>query len=250
MEGFSIELERLRGVILRPLAVFFALSLALLVLRSGEMSLGGLHVPMPVVGTPSLASEMFLLAKSLLVPPSVLVVALGPVSVFMAPLLMAFLISALITFPYMLYSVATFLVPALYPKERAIMYRFALPSLVLFYLGASFGFFFILPTTFSILYSFAAPMDITPFFSLDTFMSSVFLLTLSIGILFLLPVVMVVLTRLSVISSGQWLRNWRGAIFIAIVLCAVITPDGSGITMVLLFIPLVFLYGVGDILSR
>lgn len=233
METFSYELKGLRGVILRPLILFFVVSLVLL-----------------VVGTPTLATRLFLAVKLYLLPPNVPLVALGPVSVFMAPMLLSFLISSLITFPYLLYSFGKYLRPALYPKERKVIYKFVLPSLILFYLGCAFGFFLIIPATFSILYSFAAPIGVTPYFSLDSFMSSVFLLTVSIGIIFLLPVVMTLLTRLTLVPHERWLQHWRGAIVASLIFCAVITPDGSGVTMIFLFIPLVLLYGIGIVLSR
>lgn len=233
MERFSHELEKLRWTILRPVILFFTVSLALL-----------------FIGTPTLANQFFLSAKSFLVPNSVLLVALAPVSVFMAPVVMAFLISLLITFPYALYSVEKYLRPALYPKERKVIYTFALPSLILFYLGCAFGYFIIIPATFSILYSFAGPIGVTPFFSLDSFISSVFLLTMSVGVIFLLPVIMILLTRLSLIPHEWWLRHWRGAILASLIFSAVITPDGSGVTMVFLFIPLMLLYGTGAALSK
>lgn len=233
MERFSHELEKLRGTILRPVVLFFVMSLALL-----------------VVGTPTAATRIFLSVKSYLVPPNVPVIALGPVSVFMAPMILSFLVSFLITFPYLLYSFGKYLQPALYPKERKVLYGFALPSLILFYLGCAFGYFFIIPTTFSILYSFAAPIGVTPFFSLDSFISSVSLLTVSIGIIFLLPVLMTALTRLSLVPHERWLQHWRGALVTALIFSAVVTPDGSGVTMFFLFVPLMVLYGVGLLLSK
>jgi len=48
----------------------------------------------------------------------------------------------------------------------------------------------------------------------------------------------------------QWLKKWKEVLVIALIFCAVITPDGSGITMVFLFIPLILLYGIGLILTR
>ena len=250
MERFSYELEKVRSAILKPLILFLIVSLALLVLSVGEITIGDLHIYIPVLGTPTLATEIFLSVKSYLLPHDVLLVALGPVSVFVAPMIMAFLISLLVTFPYLLYSIETFLRPALYPKERTVIYRFVLPSIILFYLGSAFGYFFIIPKTFSILYSFAAPIGVTPFFSLDSFVSSVFLLTMSVGAMFLLPVLMIILTRLSIIPYDRWLKHWRGAILTSLIFCAAITPDGSGITAVFLFIPLMVLYGIGAILSK
>ena len=228
MERFSYELEKLRGTLVRPVVLFFVVSLALLVL-----------------GTPTVATQIFLSAKSFHVPSNVPLVALGPVSVFMAPIVISFLISLLITFPYLLYSLGSYLRPALRPKERAAMYTFVIPSLILFYLGCAFGYFLLIPATFSILYSFAAPIGVTPFFSLDSFISSVFLLTVSVGFMFLLPMLMALLAKFSIMPYERWLKNWRGMLVIALIFSAVVTPDGSGITMVFLFVPLVLLYGVG-----
>jgi len=91
---------------------------------------------------------------------------------------------------------------------------------------------------------------VTPYFSLDSFVSSVFLLTVSVGVIFLLPVVMVLLTRLSIVPSEWWLKHWRGAVLASVIFSAVITPDGSGVTMVFLFVPLMLLYGIGAVLSK
>ena len=233
MERFSYELEKLRGTLVRPVVLFFVVSLALL-----------------VMGTPTFATQIFLSAKSFLVPSNVPLVALGPVSVFMAPIVISFLISLLITFPYLLYSLGSYLRPALRPKERAAMYTFVIPSLILFYLGCAFGYFLLIPATFSILYSFAAPIGVTPFFSLDSFISSVFLLTVSVGFMFLLPMLMALLAKFSIMPYERWLKNWRGMLVIALIFSAVVTPDGSGITMVFLFVPLVLLYGIGLVLCK
>jgi sec-independent protein translocase protein TatC len=68
--------------------------------------------------------------------------------------------------------------------------------------------------------------------------------------MFLLPVLMTVLTRLSIVSHEQWLRHWRGALVAALLFSAVVTPDGSGVTMIFLFIPLIVLYGIGLVFSK
>lgn len=250
MEKFSHELEKLRGTILRPIIVFCLVALALLILTPKDIIINGYSLPILWFGTPSLATEIFLSAKAFLVPPDVPLVVLGPVSAFVAPMIMAFLVSLLATFPYILYSFLHFIIPALYKKERKNLYIIVLPSLALFYLGCSLAYFIIIPQTFSILYAFASPIGVTPFFSLDAFISSVFLLTITVGLIFLLPVIMVMLTRLSIVPQKFWLKHWRGAILISLIFSALFTPDGSGVTMAFLFIPLIVLYGVGIVLSR
>lgn len=233
MGNFSYELKELKGAIIRPIIVFMAVAVALF-----------------VFGSPTFATQIFLSAKAFLIPKGVSLVVLGPVSAFIAPLLMVFLIAFLATFPYMLYSFMRFLMPALLERERRTLYLLLIPSLILFYLGCALAYFVIIPETFSILYSFAAPLGVTTFFSLDTFISSVFLVTISVGVLFLLPVVMVMLTRVGILSQQFWFIHWREAILSTVIFSAVITPDGTGVTMVFLSIPLLVLYGIGALVSR
>lgn len=250
METFSEEIEKLRQTVLRPLVLFFVLSVLFLVLSPTVLTIHDVHVPFLRVGTPSLATLVFLAVRSFLIPANVSLVVLGPVSAFVAPIIMAFLVSLLITFPYILFSFERYLRPALFDNERHILYTILVPAFILFYLGCALGFFFIIPKSFAILYAFASPIGVTPLFSLDSFISSVFLLTISTGAMFLLPVLMVLLSRLSLVSTEFWLSHWKGALITALIFSAVVTPDGSGVTMILLFIPLMILYALGIIFGR
>lgn len=209
--------------------------------------LGGVFL-FPVFGSPSLVTQLFLSAKSFLVPADIPLVALGPVSSFTAPIMTALLLTILLVFPYGLYLFGTFLRPALYQAERGALSRILLPALVLFYLGCTLAYTIIIPQTFRILYSFSAPIGVTPLFALDTFISTVFLLTLAVGLTFLLPIVMAILTRFRLVPQGFWLRHWRGAVLATVIFSAVVTPDGSGVTMVFLSIPLLVLYGLGAVM--
>ncbi len=229
------------------LAVLFTV---LLTCTTQEVSVAGQSFPLLVPGSPSLSVQLFLSAKETLIPVGIPVVALGPVSSFVAPILMAFLVALLLSFPFGLYFISRFLSPALHPAERRALARFIIPALILFYLGCALAYFVIIPQTFSILYSFAPSMGVAPFFALDDFISSVFFLTLTTGTAFLLPVAMTVLSRIGLISSHFWMRHFRVAIMIAILFSALITPDGSGVTMVFLSAPLLTLYFVGALVAR
>lgn len=235
--------------IIRPIGALLFVVAGLLTLTLREQSIGGILVAIPAFGSPSLATKFFLAAESFLIPAGVSIVALGPVSAFVAPIAMAFLLAFLITFPYVLYSFVCFITPAIQEGERRTLYAFLLPSLALFYLGCAFAYFLLIPETFSILYSFATPIGVTPLFSLDSFISSVFLLTTSVGLVFLFPVAMVMLTRLSVLPRGFWLKHWRSAVMCSVIFSAIITPDGSGVTMLFLLVPVALLYATGAFLS-
>lgn len=247
MGKISHELYELKRIIIRLGVVFLVVFVGFFTLTTEEYAFFGKHIPFLAFGEPSLATKLLLSAKSFLVPADVPVVALGPVSSFTAPITMAFLVTLLIIFPYALYSLVLFLRPALYQSEKRSLYSMMVPALVLFYLGCTLAYFVIIPKTFAILYSFAVPIGIAPLFALDDFISSVFLITLMVGLAFLLPIVMAILTRLGVVPRGFWLGHWRIAIVCIVIFSAVVTPDGSGVTMVFLSVPMAALYGAGAV---
>jgi sec-independent protein translocase protein TatC len=107
----------------------------------------------------------------------------------------------------------------------------------------------LIPATFKILYPFATNIGATPFFSLEEFMSSVFSLMVITGIMFLLPIFMVLLSFLGIVKPDFWISKLRFAALFFLIFTAIITPDGTGITMLILFFPLIGLYLIGCLLT-
>lgn len=250
MSGIAAELGELKGRIGRFVGVFLLVSFGLLSFTIHKVALFGVMVPVVVFGAPTLATQAFLSAKASLIPEGIAVVALGPVSSFLAPVMMTLLLALLITFPFGVCSIAGFLRPALRPHERQALSRTVIPALILFYLGCALAYFVIIPQTFAILYSFADPMGVAPLFALDDFILSVFALTVAIGLAFLLPIIMVLLSRIGLVPGAFWIRHFRGALLGTLIFSAIVTPDGSGVTMVFLSLPLLGLYGIGAFLAR
>lgn len=245
MEALAQELGILKQSVTRYVLALVVVIAFLLGCTLDSFTWSEFSIRVPLPGVPSLATQLFVSSQQALIPPQVPVVALGPVAVFMAPFLMALLVALLMTFPYALYLGVRFLWPALRSRERSLLLATLLPALGLFYLGCALAYFLIIPKTFSVLYSFAQPMGVTPFFALDQFIISVFCITLGVGLSFLFPVVMVLATRLGLVRPAFWSLHWRGALLGMLILAALITPDGSGLTMLFLFVPLAVLYGLG-----
>ncbi len=241
MNGFLFQIEVLKKIIARYALALLGVFGAFLFLTPEMFGWSGPDM------AASLATNAFLLMKQALVPSNVPIVALGPVAPFVAPILVAFLLALLLTFPFALFLLGRFLAPALRPDERRTLFLFALPTLVLFYAGIAFAYFLIIPETFSVLYSFADPVGVVPMFALDQLLSSVFLLTTLTGVAFLLPVVMTMLGRIGFIPPVFWVRHWRGAVLATILFSAIVTPDGSGVTMMFLSGPIIGLYAIGTV---
>jgi sec-independent protein translocase protein TatC len=70
-------------------------------------------------------------------------------------------------------------------------------------------------------------------------------LLLGMGLVFQMPVLMLVLGRLGVVSARFLVKNIKYAVLVILVLAALITPDGSPVTQVLVAGPLFGLYLVG-----
>ncbi len=226
------ELGELRSIFIRFALVLFALALFML-----------------SVGTPSIATHLFTVMKTSLIPQGVSIVALGPLSPFIAPISIAFMTAFIISFPYFLFSLMRYIAPALYDKERRALFILYFSSVALFFLGCIFAYFILIPYTLATLYSFAGPLGVTPFFSLDAFIATVFGLTVSTGIAFLVPIIMKVLSSVGLVPAKLWRSHWRVAMIVIVVFSALITPDGSGVTMAILSVPLLLLYGAGVLVS-
>jgi sec-independent protein translocase protein TatC len=150
----------------------------------------------------------------------------------------------------MIYRIFKFLSPALYKKEKRTVFKILLPSIILFFGGVVFSYVFIIPPTFKVLYSFNTILGVMPFFSVSEFIGWTLSLMFMTGVMFLLPVFMYILSFIGFVSSEVWFKNWRVALAVFLIVSAVITPDGSGVTMLLLSVPMITLYVTGAGLSR
>jgi sec-independent protein translocase protein TatC len=121
-----------------------------------------------------------------------------------------------------------------------------MPILLLFFAGVLLCLVVVLPFTFSLLYTYQTALgaNLLLLFA-DDFISFVLLFMLAFGLAFELPVLMYGLTALGIISSEFWKKNWRFAAIAIFVFGAIITPDGSGITMFLVALPMLALYVLG-----
>jgi sec-independent protein translocase protein TatC len=120
-----------------------------------------------------------------------------------------------------------------------------IPIVVLFLAGAIFSYVLIVPVALEFLYSFAGALPIETFVTVTELVGFVMTFVLGVGLSFELPVIMYVLTKMGVVDTGFWRRNIRYAIFGAAVYGAIITPDGSGVTMFMVAAPMIVLYLAG-----
>ena len=214
-----------------------------------EIIVMGKTLILPLPTNPSFATELFNYMTADLIPKGVTLIVTNPFTAFIVQIKIAFLLAFIFTLPFLLYRLIQYFSPALYVHERLSVLKVVIPSAFLFALGVVFSYFVLIPPTFSILYGFTGNIGATPFFTANEFVGTVLALAFATGIMFLLPVCMALMSRFGVVPSNFWKAQWRYALLFFLIISAIITPDGSGVTMVLLSLPMSGLYGIGYIAS-
>ena len=107
------------------------------------------------------------------------------------------------TVPYLLYQVWHFIAPALYQRERKLLWSVLFSSSVLFYVGVAFAYFIVLPWVFQF-FSAVAPSRVEVKPGMSQYFSFVVQLFLAFGFSFELPILIVVLDAAGVYTADRF----------------------------------------------
>ncbi len=251
--GFWEHVEELRQrlkVVLVGVLILFALFLT-----TSVGTFPGSQIPflVPALGTdsPNVATQFYTTVQNSLVPPSVGGIPLNrsfqqPWDAYIVMFKVAFFLAIVVGSPIITYELGRFISPALKPSEKRLILKITVPVLTLFLAGVILCFAVVLPFTFKLLFSQQNLMGAN-FLVIygDNFIDFVLLFSLGFGLAFQLPVIMYGLSAIGIVSADFWKRHWRIAVAGIFFFGALITPDGSGVTMMLVSIPMIVLYVFG-----
>ena len=151
--------------------------------------------------------------------------------------------------PYVLWQVWLFIAPGLYKRERRVVVPFLASGTLLFYGGAAFCYFFVMPAAFPALAAIAGA-DMKPILTMTEQLSLVLSMLLGFGIVFEVPVIIAFLSMIGLVSA-DWLAKYRRHAVIAnVILAAIVTPTGDPFNLALMAIPMILFYELGIILAR
>jgi sec-independent protein translocase protein TatC len=143
--------------------------------------------------------------------------------------------------PVIVYEIWMFIVPAIHPRTRRVVYWYTLPSLVLAAAGVAFCHFFVIRRVVAALLAITNQVA-TPTFGLQSTLNLILLMFLGFALVFQTPMVMIALARIGLINS-QLLRRYRKyAIMLILLTGGLLAPDASPITMMLLATPMYVLF--------
>jgi len=167
---------------------------------------------------------------------------------FMIRLKLAFLSSVLLCIPFIIYQGWRFVQPAVSIENKRFAKIWLISFVFLFYSGIAFVFMFIVPTAIGVFLSFIGS-DMVCTISAGDYVFFVAVLCFSIGFIFEFPLLIMILTRIGVLTPSFLIRNRKYSIVIIWVTAALITPRDV-LSQIMVALPLMGLYEISIVISK
>lgn len=249
---FIDHLKELRNRFLRIIVITIAIMMVCTVFGLHPVTINNysFYFLVPTVYN-NIASQVTLFLSENLVPPQVDLIQTAPGQALFAQIYVAILISISCSVPIIVREVLAFISPAIsITSKRKVVTTIVLPTAALFFAGILFSFYFTIPIILTFLYQYGQSIGVITFLNISDFVNFVLQFFIAFGISFQLPLIMFFLSFGSIVGEKFWIRNFKFALLIIIVFGAIITPDGSGITMWFISVPMMILYLIGVLLVK
>ena len=168
---------------------------------------------------------------------------------FSANIMVALYTGLILAFPFLVWEMWRFISPALYTNERKYARGSVFSISFLFFLGALFGYFIIVPLTVHFLGGWKVSEQVINQIDLNSYFQTIAFIPFSTGIVFELPILMIFLTKVGFITPAFLVKYRKHAIVVLLTLAALITPPDV-FSMVLVMLPLMLLYEVSILLTK
>lgn len=145
--------------------------------------------------------------------------------------------------PYIVFELFRFITPALYESEKRYSFAVVIAVYLLFTFGVLMSYFVIFPISFRFLGTYQVDSSIVNTITLSSYISTFTILTLIMGLVFQLPVIAFFLAKIGLITSGILSEYRKHAFVVIMIIAAIITPPDI-FTLILVTIPIYFLYEV------
>lgn len=143
--------------------------------------------------------------------------------------------------PYILFELFRFISPALYENEKKYSVQVATVIYLLFIIGVLMSYFVLFPISFRFLGTYSVAERVHSTITLDSYVETFTTLTLVMGLVFQLPVVAFALAKMGFTSSNILSKYRKHAFLVIMIVAAIITPPDI-MTLVLVTVPLYFLF--------
>jgi sec-independent protein translocase protein TatC len=194
----------------------------------------------------NIAIQITSFMEKMLLPPEVDLIQTAPGQAFFAQVYVSLLTGIIGSIPIIIKEIFGFISPAIGNQTKKIgIINVFLPIVSLCITGIVFSYIVVIPFTLNFLYKYGQAIGVATFLNINDFISFVLQFFLGFGIAFELPIVMYAIALTDIIDTLFWRKNFRYAALVLVIFGAIITPDGSGITMWFVAGPMITLYLLG-----
>jgi sec-independent protein translocase protein TatC len=249
IEGISQHLEELRKRIMRVIIAIGVIFLFVVSCHLYPVEVAGFQLYYPAIDPiDNIAAQITKHLKNNLVPEGVQLIQTEPGQALFAQMYVGALVAIVVGMPVIIKESVGFIKPALKEHEIKVTRSIALPALALFITGCVFSYFLVIPYMLEFLYMYGDASGLITFLNIMDFITFVLQYLLAFGVSFQLPLIMYALSVSGIVGDKFWRKNIRFAILAITIFGAVVTPDGSGVTMWFIAIPMMALYLGGMII--
>lgn len=154
-----------------------------------------------------------------------------------------------LSFPWLMYQLWSFVAPGLYHHERRWARAISLLTTICFVIGLAFGYYVLIPSMMSYIDT-VGNANIKDIISVTSYFSFFINMMLASGFIFELPMVTWVLARFGMVTAAFLNKYRRHAIVIILILAAVITPTPDPLTQLMVAVPLYVLFEISIVIAK
>jgi len=151
--------------------------------------------------------------------------------------------------PVIIYMIWSLIVPSLNKSNRMFSRITIIAAIILFYSGVAFVFFLLLPAAIKVMLGFVGK-DMISTIGAENYLTFILFFSLSMGVLFEVPVIILVLTRMGIVTPAMLTRKRKYAVVIIWIIAAIITPQPDPFSQAMVGVPLMIIYEISIIISK
>lgn len=177
------------------------------------------------------------------IPEGTKIIVLSPMEFILMRLQLSIVFALLLSIPLIIYEAFAFMEPGLFPNERKVFTRFIPASLLLFIIGASISYLFMIFFSINLLIGYVGDIA-TPMLVLKRFISFVSFMLLSFGLISQIPLIIYLGIKSELISSKDLKDKRKYAYALLLILALTLAPDPTPVTPLVIMAFLILVYEI------
>ncbi|MEI6887934.1 MAG: twin-arginine translocase subunit TatC [Bacteroidales bacterium] len=168
---------------------------------------------------------------------------------FLAHMNISLIAGLILGLPYILWELWRFIKPGLTDKEVSASRGAVFSVFFLFILGVLFSYFLVAPLMINFLGGYTVSASVKNQIALTSYVSNITLLTLMMGVVFELPVLILLLTKIGILTPAMLRKYRKHTLVIILIVAGIITPSPDMFSQLIVAVPLYGLFELSVVLS-